>query len=59
MELIGIITWKWTWNIMDGYGANWHYIMDMDMEYYGWNKWHHIMETDMDMDMDTDMDMDI
>ena len=24
--------------IIDGNGANWHYIMETDMEFYGW-KW--------------------
>ena len=27
-----------TWNIIDGNGANWHYIMETGMEYFGW-KW--------------------
>ena len=34
----GITKWKWTWHIMDGIGAKWHYTMDTDMEYYGWKR---------------------
>ena len=25
------------WNSMDGNGAKWHYIMETNMAYYGWN----------------------
>ena len=35
-EPIGIITWKR--NIMDGNRANWHYLMETDMEYFGWKR---------------------
>ena len=34
----GITQWKWTWHIMYGNGAEWHHIMELDMEYYGWKR---------------------
>ena len=37
-EPIGITQWKQTWNIMDENGADWYYIKETNMEYYGW-KW--------------------